>query len=295
MNLNRKRLRNIREDVLFVGPGFFVFLLIVASSFVFGIYYSFTEWDGVSKNAVWVGLENYRYLFTEDPAVASSAWYTIRFTLTCTVLSNLLGLFLALALTQPLRGTKIYRAIFFLPNVIGGIILGFIWRFIFGTAFGSFADLTNLGFFKLPWLGTPATGFWATVIVFVWKTAGYLMVIYIAAIVTIDESLVEAAKIDGASWWQLIRHITLPLITPAFTVCLFLMLSWSSKLFDVIFSLTQGGPYGTTEAFALNIYKEAFQYNNYGLASAKAVIFFLVVGLVTLLQVNATKRLEIEQ
>ncbi len=295
MPLSLKRLRGIRDDVIFVGPALFVFLMIVGSSFAFGIYYSFTEWNGVSRQATWVGLENYRYLFTEDPGVAGSAWYTIRFTLTCTILSNLLGLLLALTLTQPLRGTKVYRAIFFLPNVIGGIILGFIWRFIFGTAFNSFAEMTNFGFFQLPWLGTPATGFWATVIVFVWKTSGYLMVIYIAAIVTIEESLIEAAKIDGASWWQVIWHVTLPLITPAFTVCLFLMLSWSSKLFDVIFSLTQGGPYGSTEAFALNIYEEAFEYNNYGLASAKAVIFFIVVGVITLLQVNATKSLEVEQ
>lgn len=295
MSFNSKRLRSLREDILFVGPALFIFLLIVGSSFAFGIYYSFTEWNGVSKQATWVGLDNYKYLFTADPGVADSAWYTVRFTLTCTVISNLLGLFLALALTQPFRGTQVYRAVFFLPNVIGGIILGFIWRFIFGTAFNSFAEMTNLGFFQLPWLGTPMTGFWATVIVFVWKTSGYLMVIYIAAIVSIDESLIEAAKIDGASWWQITWRVTLPLIVPAFTVCLFLMLSWSSKLFDVIFSLTQGGPYGSTEAFALNIYKEAFEYNNYGLASAKAVIFFIVVGIVTLLQVNATKRMEIEQ
>ncbi len=295
MRLSSKRLQNIREDILFVGPALFIFLLIVGSSFAFGIYYSFTSWDGVSKQAAWVWLENYKYIFTEDPGVASSAWYTVRFTLTCTIISNLLGLFLALALTQPLRGARVYRAIFFLPNVIGGIILGFIWRFIFGTAFNSFAEMTNFGFFQLPWLGTPATGFWATVIVFVWKTSGYLMVIYIAAIVSIDESLIEAAKIDGASWWQIIWRVTLPLIVPAFTVCLFLMLSWSSKLFDVIFSLTQGGPYGSTEAFALNIYEEAFEYNNYGLASAKAVIFFIVVGAITLLQVNATKSMEAEQ
>jgi raffinose/stachyose/melibiose transport system permease protein len=293
--MNLKKLRDIREDLIFVGPAFAVFFIIVVTSFILGIYYSFTEWNGVGKVATWVGLENYLYIFQEDPGVAGSAWYTIRFTLTCTVLSNLLGLSLALALTQSLRGTSIYRAIFFLPNVIGGIILGFIWRFIFGTAFGSLADITNFGFFQLPWLGTPATGFWATVIVFVWKTTGYLMVIYIAAIVTIDETLIEAATIDGASWLQRTFRITLPLITPAFTVCLFLMLSWSSKLFDVIFSLTKGGPFGSTEAFALNIYREAFDYNNYGLASAKAVLFFLVVGAITVSQVNATKRLEIEQ
>jgi len=293
--MNAQRRRNIRDDIIFIGPALFIFLLIVLSSFALGIYYSFTEWNGVSKDTVWVGLENYRYIFRDDPNVARSAWFTLRFTITTTIISNILGLGFALLVTQPIRGARVYRAVFFLPNVIGGIILGFIWRFIFGTAFGSLAAMTGIGFFSLPWLGTPATGFWATVIVFVWKTSGYLMVIYIAAIMTIDENLIEAAKIDGASWWQSLVRITMPLITPAFTICLFLMLSWSSKLFDVIFALTQGGPFGSTEAFALNIYKEAFEYNNYGLASAKAVIFFIVVSAITLLQVNATKRMEIER
>ncbi len=293
--MNAQRRRNIRDDIIFIGPALFIFLLIVLSSFALGIYYSFTEWNGVSKDTIWVGLENYRYLFRDDPNVARSAWFTLRFTITTTIISNLLGLGFALLVTQPIRGARVYRAVFFLPNVIGGIILGFIWRFIFGTAFSSLAAMTGIGFFSLPWLGTPATGFWATVIVFVWKTSGYLMVIYIAAIMTIDENLIEAAKIDGASWRQSLSRITLPLITPAFTICLFLMLSWSSKLFDVIFALTQGGPFGSTEAFALNIYKEAFEYNNYGLASAKAVIFFIVVSFITLLQVNATKRMEIER
>lgn len=293
--MDAQRRRNIRDDIIFIGPALFIFSLIVLSSFVLGVYYSFTEWNGVSKDVIWVGLENYRYLFSDDPNVGRSALFTLRFTITTTIVSNLLGLGFALLVTQPLRGAKVYRAIFFLPNVIGGIILGFLWRFIFGTAFSSLAALTNIGFFELPWLGTPATGFWATVIVFVWKTSGYLMVIYIAAIMSIDENLIEAAKIDGASWWQVLGRITLPLITPAFTICLFLMLSWASKLFDVIFSLTQGGPFGSTEAIALNIYKEAFEYNNYGLASAKAVIFFIVVGAITLIQVNATKRMEIER
>ena len=290
-----KRWRSIRDDLMFVGPAVFFFLLILGVSFGIGIYYSFTEWDGVSKVAPWVGLSNYQYLFQEDPHVATSAWFTLKFTIVTTIISNLLGLGLALIVTQPIFGANLFRAIYFLPNVIGGIILGFIWRFIFGTAFGSMAELTNFGFFELPWLGTPGTGFTAAVIVFVWKTCGYLMVIYVAAIMTIDETLIEAAKIDGASGLQIFTRITLPLITPAFTVCLFLMISWSSKLFDVIFSLTQGGPFRSTEVFALNIYKEAFEANNYGLGSAKAVLFFIVVGLFTFVQVSLTRRLEIER
>ena len=178
------------------------------------------------------------------------------------VVANLLGLALALILTQPMRFSRIYRVVFFLPNIIGGIILGFVWRFIFTNAVPRLAEVVPVGILQLPWLGDAQTGFWAAVIVFTWKSAGYLMVVYIAAIVSINEELLEAARIDGVSFWQMLMRIIVPLIVPAFTVCLFLMLSWSMKIFDVLFSLTQGGPYKSTESSALNIYYEAFQYNN---------------------------------
>lgn len=290
-----RQLRNIRDDLLFGGPAFLVFALIVLSSFFIGIYYSFTEWNGVDKEAVWIGLDNYIKLFTNDPEALSSALFTLRFTIATVILANILAFGLALALTRPLKGAKVMRTIFFLPNVIGGIILGFVWRFIFTNSFITLGELTGIGFFELPWLGTPLTGFWGAVIVFVWQRTGYLMVIYIAAIMNINEDLLEAARIDGASAGQMLKRIIVPLTMPAFTVCLFLTLSWATKMFDVIFSLTEGGPFRSTETFAINIYYEAFQYNNYGLGSAKAIIFFIVVGLLTTIQVLATKRREVEQ
>lgn len=241
-----------------------------------------------------VGFDNYRTLLS-DGRMRESAWFTARFAFVTTILSNLMGLGLALLVTQPAPLQRLYRAMFFLPNVIGGILLGFIFRFVFSTAFDSLGDLTGLTFFQLPWLGTPATGFWGTVIVFMWRSSGYLMAIYVAAIVSVDEDLYEAARVDGANWLQSTRRITLPLIMPAVTVGVFLMLSISSKLFDVIFALTNGGPYGSTEAFALNIYNEAFIYNNLGLASAKAVVFFIAVGLLTLAQVRFTRGREVER
>jgi raffinose/stachyose/melibiose transport system permease protein len=178
--------------------------------------------------------------------------------------------------------------------VIGGLILGFIWRFIFVQGFPAVGKLTGIGFFTLAWLGTPGTGFWGLVIVYIWKTAGYLMVIYIAALMNIDNSLIEAATIDGAPPRKILTRITIPLIVPAVTVCLFLMLSWSFKLFDVVFSLTQGAPYGSTETLALNIYNTAFFYNQYGFGSAKAIFFFILVGIITYTQVTLTKRREVE-
>jgi raffinose/stachyose/melibiose transport system permease protein len=186
------------------------------------------------------------------------------------------------------------RTIIFLPNVIGGIILGFVWRFIFTNSFVSMGELTGIGFFELPWLGSPMTGFWGSVIVFVWQRTGYLMMIYVASILSIDETLLEAAHMDGATQFRMLKDIIIPLTVPAITVCVFLALSWTTKMFDVIFALTGGGPFGSTETFAMNIYYEAFQYNNYGLGSAKAIIFFIVVGIISTAQVLITKKWEVE-
>jgi len=292
--MNRKALRDLRDDVVFIGPGFVVFAIIVLASFVMGIYYSFTEWNGVNKEAVWIGLQNYRDIFRGDEQAGIAAMFTLKFTIVTLILSNLLAFALALLLTMKLKLVSILRTVFVLPNVIGGIILGFIWRFIFITGFGALGEITGWSVFNLPWLGTPETGFWASVIVFIWQRTGYLMVIYIAAIVNINTELLEAARIDGASWSQTLTRIIVPLVMPAFTVCLFLVLSWTTKMFECDIFAHRRGPFGSTETFAINIYYEAFTYNNYGMASAKAVLFFLVVGVISTLQVLITKRLEVE-
>lgn len=292
--MTRRKALNIREDIALIGPAVFFFFAIVLASFVMGIYFSFTDWNGISQSASWVGLRNYVEVFSGDDQAATSAGFTIKFTVVSVIISNLLAFALALALTLALKTAKVMRTIIFLPNVIGGIILGFVWRFIFVNSFGTIGDLTGVGFFELAWLGTPATGFWGSVMVFVWQRTGYLMVIYIAALLSIDQDLIEAAHIDGASGMQKLFRVLIPLSIPAVTVCVFLALSWTTKMFDVIFSLTNGGPFGTTETFAMNIYFEAFQYNNYGVGSAKAVLFFIVVGIVSTAQVLFTKRLEVE-
>lgn len=294
MTQTTTRLHSLRDDLTFIGPSAVVFVVIVVASFALSVYYSFTDWNVTTGSAPWVGWDNYSTVLS-DPRVATSAWFTARFAVVTTIATNVIGLGLALLVTQPIRLQRLYRVVFFLPNVIGGIILGFVFRFIFGTALGTIGDITGIGFFSLPWLGEPGTAFWATVIVFVWKSAGYLMVIYIAAIVSVDQAYIESAKVEGAGWFRTTRHIILPLIAPAFTIGVFLMLSIASKLFDVIFALTNGGPFGTTEAFALNIYNEAFVYNNEGIASAKAVLFFVVVGALTLAQVSFTQRREVER
>lgn len=292
--MDRRMLREVRTDLYFIGPGFIFFAGIVLISFVLGIYYSFTEWNGVDAEAVWIGLDNYREIFAGDDQAGVSAWFTARFTVVSVVFANLLAFGLALALTRALKSANVMRTIIFLPNIIGGIILGFIWRFIFVNSFATIGDLTGMAFFEAPWLGTANTGFWGSVIVFLWQRTGYLMVIYVAALVGIDENLLEAARIDGATGREMLFRIIIPLVVPAVTVCIFLALSWTTKMFDVIYALTQGGPFGSTETFAMNIYYEAFSSNNYGLGSAKAILFFLVVGVISTAQVIITKRWEVE-
>ncbi|MBD2845417.1 sugar ABC transporter permease [Paenibacillus sp. IB182496] len=292
--MNKKARAEWIRQLVFVGPAVVFFTLIIAVPFVLSIYYGFTSWNGVTANVKWVGLDNYKQVFLEDDGFRTSFWFTARYTVAAVLLTNLAGFGLALLVTQKIRTSNLLRTIFFLPNVIGGLLLGFIWSFIFVKGFAAIGELTGIGFFELPWLGTSGTAFWGIVIVTVWQYAGYLMVIYIAALMNVPPELMEAARIDGATRLQLLRSIIVPLIMPAVTVSLFLTISWSFKVFDLNLSLTGGGPYGSTESVALNIYQEAFRNNRYGIGTAKALIFFVIVALITMLQVYVTKKKEVE-
>jgi len=290
----QRRMADQLHQLVFVGPAFIFFSIIVAIPFLLGMYYSFTDWNGVTGKMGWVGFANFRTIFTQDEAFWNSFWFTTRFSVASVVLVNLVGFMLAFLLTRPLKTRNVLRTIFFLPNVIGGLLLGFIWQFIFVKGFASVGAATGLSFFQLPWLGDEMTAFWGILIVSVWQGAGYLMVIYISALVNIPSELIEAAHIDGATTGQMLRHILVPLVMPAVTVCLFLAISWAFKMFDLNVSLTKGGPFRSTESVALNIYQEAFQNNRYGLGTAKAFLFFLAVALITGLQVYFTKKKEVE-
>lgn len=291
---SRRFLSELMQQVVFVGPAFLFFTVIVLVPFVLGMYYSFTNWNGVNGSMSWVGLENFKTIFTNDKAFWESFWFTTRFSLLSVFLVNAVGFMLAFLLTRPLKTRNVLRTIFFLPNVIGGLLLGFIWQFIFIKGFASVGAATGIGFFNLPWLGDANTAFWGILIVSIWQGAGYLMVIYISALVNIPHELLEAAKIDGASVWQTLRSIIMPLIMPAVTVCLFLAISWAFKMFDLNWSLTKGGPFRSTESVAINIYQEAFQNNRYGLGTAKALLFFIAVAFITSVQVYLTKKREVE-
>lgn len=294
MNTKRKRSEWLQQ-LVFVGPGLLFFTIIVAIPFLLGFYYSFTNWNGLDiDKATWTGLDNFRKIFTNDEKFWQSLLFTLKFTVIAVIVTNVLAFFLALALNRPLKTKRMLRTVFFVPNVIGGILLGFIWQFIFTKGFLTIGDLTGLSLFQLPWLGTPETGFWGLVIVFVWQTSGYMMIIYIAALAGLPKDLLEAARIDGAGYWQIVRSVLIPLVMPAITICLFLTISNAFKMFDLSLSLTKGGPGTSTQSIAFNIYAEALNNNRYGLGTAKAMLFFFAVSLITLAQVWLTKRKEVE-
>lgn len=277
---------------LFVGPILLAFLTVVIVPMLRGFYFSFAEWNGISNSVDLVGFDNYLKAFKDEEFINSFV-FTAKFAAVSVVTINLFGFGLALLVTQGLKGSNIQRSIFFMPNLIGGLILGFVWQFIFTKAFDAFGSAYGIPFFE-GWLSTTGTGFWGLVILMSWQMSGYMMIIYIAAIQSIPESLNEAAMIDGAGAWHRLINITIPMVMPAFTIGLFLSLSNAFKLFDQNLALTRGGPYGSTEMLALNIYQTAFARNQFGYAQAKAVLFLIAVAVITLTQIYFTKQREVE-
>lgn len=275
----------------FTAPVLVALFCVVILPLLFGLYYSFTDWDGVTVNG-FVGLQNYFDVF-KDTGFRDSLWFTTKFSVVSIILINIIGLGLALLVTQKFKGSYLLRTIFFMPNLIGGLILGFIWQFIFTKAFAGVGELIGVDSLKV-WLSTTQTGFWALVIVMCWQMSGYIMVIYISYLQSVDESLLEAASLDGATEWQSFWKIKFPLIMPAFTVSLFMTLSNCFKLYDQNLSLTSGGPYNSTQMVAMNIFNTAFAQNKMGYAQAKGMIFFAIIAVISLTQVYLTKRKEVE-
>lgn len=276
---------------LFLMPVLAALLLVVIAPLLLGIYYSFTDWNGIQTKG-FVGFDNYIALF-QDERFLDSLWFTVKFSIMSVILINLIGLSLALIVTAKLKTNKVLRTIFFMPNLIGGLILGFIWQFIFIKAFAGFGSIVGMESLQ-GWLSTPGTGFWGLVILMSWQMSGYIMVIYIAYLEGVSKELIEAAEIDGANAFQRFRHVVFPLVAPAFTVSMFLTLSNTFKLYDQNLSLTGGGPYNSTQMVAMEIFNTAFGRYDMAYAQAKAVIFFIIVAAIALLQVYLSKKREVE-
>ncbi|OTN75815.1 hypothetical protein A5886_000891 [Enterococcus sp. 8G7_MSG3316] len=276
---------------LLLTPALIGLIVVLFIPLITGGYYSLTDWNGNTVGS-FIGLENYLRAF-KDKAFIDSLLFTAKFSIYSVLLINIIALLLATLVTQKLgKWTTLFRTIFFMPNLIGGIILGFIWQFIFNKAFESIAEVTGLTFFE-GWLNTPETGFWGLVILFVWQMSGYMMLIYISFLNNIPEEILEAADMDGANPFQIFFRIKLPMLMPAFTVTLFLTLSNAFKIYDQNLALTQGGPYNSTQMAAMNIYNEAFSMRKMGYAQSKAVIFLVIIVIISIVQISMTRRKEI--
>ncbi len=269
----------------FTLPTMIAFVIAFFIPFLLGIYLSFTEFRTVT-NSTWVGFQNYINAFTENTNFISAGIFTIKFALVSVVLINLFAFGLALLLTRAIRGTNLYRTVFFMPNLIGGIVLGYIWLLIINGILLNFGvDITYSAKF----------GFWGLVVVTNWQMVGYMMVIYIAAIQGISTEQLEAAQIDGANAWQTLKSITIPLVMPAFTICTFLTVSNSFKLFDQNLALTNGAPGRATAMLALDIFHTFYgSIGSEGIGQAKAVMFTIFVATVVLLQLRISRSREVE-
>lgn len=294
VGMSMAKRKRIGWYLLFTVPLLIIFTIIVVVPFVIGIYYAFFQWDGISANPmVFNGFDNFIRLM-DDQRFLRSTWLTVLFTVLSVITVNAVGLTFALLVTSKLKLANLARTMLFMPYLIGGLILGYIWQFVFLDVFTLIGDVTGLDSLFFNWLNNEDFALFALVLVFTWQMAGYVMIVYIAGLQGIPGEVVEAAKIDGASGWQRFSRITVPLLMPAFTISLFLTLSYGFKIYDVNLSLTGGGPANATELFAMNIYNEIFGYNNYGYGQAKAIVFFVIVAAITLTQVYLTKKREVE-
>jgi raffinose/stachyose/melibiose transport system permease protein len=295
--INKKhklKLGSVREFTMFTLPAVIAIILFVELPFFLSIIYSFTKWNGIDKAAKFIGLENYKELLTTDKNMGSALIFTILFTICMVVATNIIALLLALLLDSDIMGKNIFRAAFYIPNIVSLIVIGYVWRFIFSKGFDSLYEMTHLGIFMISWLGDAKYAFFSIIMVSVWQSVGFYLVIYIAGLQTVPKDVVEATYIDGAGPVRRFFSVILPLIMPSITVCVFYSLSNAMKTFDVIFSLTYGGPGTSTTSIALDIYKTAFSENRFGYATAKSVVLFVLILVITVLQVTLFKSKEVE-
>lgn len=280
--------------ILFVAPAFIVYFIFKLYPTFSGLYYSLTAWNGLTKNKEFIGIANFIEILG-DKNFWKSMLFTSKYVLVMLVVANILALTLAVAIESRSKAKGFFRTMFCMPNMISMIIGGYMWNFIFTKVLYYLADNWGMTFFDKSWIGDPDYAFVAIVIVSAWGIVGYLMIIYMAALQGVPVHLMEAASLDGADGWKRFWKITFPLIRHSLTICVFWTLNSMFQVFDVIYSLTGGGPGRATQSVAINIYEEAFTGNiRYGYATAKSMVLFLVVFIITVIQISSMKRKEQE-
>ncbi len=276
----------IRQYLMFAGPGTVLFLAVVIVPFLYGLYLTLTSWDGVSATKPFVGFENFTAAF-QDSAYWEAMGRTVIYSVFAVVLINIVAFALAYLVTQGIKGQNFFRAGFFVPNLIGGIVLGYVWKFVFNRAFVALFSGTSL-------LSTTNGAMFCLILVSVWQYAGYMMLIYVAGFMSVSGEVREAAMIDGCTSGQAMMHVTIPLMRSSFVQCIFLSITRCFVVYDVNLSLTRGEPFGSSVMAAMHVYNQAFTYKNYGLGQAEALILFVVCAIVGVTQVMLGKKGEVE-
>ena len=287
MSMKQNKLSyKIQQFLLFGGPGTALFLAVVIVPFVYGLYLTLTSWDGVSATKPFVGFQNFIAAFGDGDYWAAMG-RTVVYSIFAVVLINILSFALAYLVTRGIKGQNFFRAGFFVPNLIGGIVLGYVWKFVFNRAFVAIFGSTSL-------LSTTEGAMFCLILVSVWQYAGYMMLIYVAGFMSVSKDVEEASRMDGCTSAQAMRNVTIPLMRSSFVQCIFLSITRCFVVYDVNLSLTNGEPFHSSTMAAMHVYNQAFTYKNYGLGQSEAVILFLVCAIVGVTQVLIGKRGEVE-
>ena len=282
----------VKQYLMFAGPGTILFLAVVIVPFIYGLYLTLTSWDGVSRSKPFVGFENFANAF-KDADYWAAMGRTVIYSIIAVILINIVSFALAYLVTKGIKGQNFFRAGFFVPNLIGGIVLGYVWKFVFNRAFVALGSAIAGG--TVPsLLSTPSGAMFSLILVSVWQYAGYMMLIYVAGFMSVSADVKEAAMIDGCTPNQAMRNVTIPLMRASFVQCIFLSITRCFVVYDVNLSLTKGEPFNSSVLAAMHVYNQAFTYKNYGLGQAEALILFIVCAAVGVTQVMIGKRGEVE-
>lgn len=294
MHISKRQQKEGRENFLFTIPAVILVVMVMYIPFFMSGYYSLTQWNGISKDPVFIGFKNFAEIFSGSSDFLPALWFTIRYTILFVIFSNVLALALAVALTKKFKLANLYRGMFFIPYIMSMTVVGFIWKFIFTSGFKSLYESTGWGLWNLSWLGDTSLVFFSIVIVGVWQSLGFYIVLYIAGLQAVPTDVLEAAYVDGANKRQTFFKVTLPLLGPSMTTCIFMSLTNGLKVFDIILALTKGGPGKASYSATLQIYNEAFTNNNYGMGSAEAILYFLFVLVITQIVLKGMSRKEVD-
>lgn len=295
MKRNKKRRKGAKNALMFLiyaGPAVAVFSAVILAAFLNGIQLTFTDWNGLSDSYQYIGFRNYIDAF-HDTLFWESLIRTFRYAFGVVLITNVIAFLIAFGLTRGYKGQGFFRAAFFTPNLIGGVVLGIVWKFVFSEVFVQLGK-SGIGLFKNNWLSAPDTAFAALIVVAVWQMAGYLMLIYMAGIISVPKEVQEAAMLDGSLGFKNVRYIVVPLIMPSVTICAFMSIKSAFMAYDVNLSLTNGGPFQSTELVAMRVFNKAFQAEQYGTGQTEALILFLIVAAISVTQVVLIKRQEVE-